>query len=50
MLGDQFKQMMQKFIIQLNTHMHTGNLSAPTSPPITPMQLDVPVSVKHTVE
>ncbi len=49
-LGDQFKAMVDAFKIALDTHMHTGNLGAPTSPPVAPFVLDVPLSGKHTVE
>jgi Type VI secretion system/phage-baseplate injector OB domain len=40
----------QNFLLALATHTHVGNLGAPTSPPAAPMQLDVPLSAKHTVE
>jgi type VI secretion system (T6SS) baseplate-like injector VgrG len=38
------------FLTALSTHTHVGNLGAPTSPPTAPMQLQVPLSAKHTVE
>lgn len=38
------------FLIALSTHTHVGNLGAPTSPPVAPMQLEVPLSQKHKVE
>ena len=38
------------FLISLSTHTHVGNLGAPTSPPVAPMQLQVPLSAKHKVE
>jgi uncharacterized protein involved in type VI secretion and phage assembly len=38
------------FLISLSTHTHVGNLGAPTSPPMAPMQLPVPLSAKHKVE
>ena len=45
-LGESFNQKLQNFIVDLNTHTHTGNLGAPTSPPTKPMQLDVKLSQK----
>jgi hypothetical protein len=38
------------FIMSLSTHTHVGNLGAPTSPPVAPMKLDVPLSKRHTTE
>src|SRR5262249_2657184 len=37
------------FLISLSTHTHVGNLGAPTSPPVAPMTLQVPLSAKHKV-
>jgi hypothetical protein len=48
-LGRQFLANVTSFLTALNAHTHVGNLGAPTSPPV-PMQLDVPLSTKHTVE
>ena len=47
--GDALKLNVTKFIAALMTHTHVGNLGAPTSPPVKPMSLDVPLSTKHTV-
>jgi uncharacterized protein involved in type VI secretion and phage assembly len=49
-LGTQFKTQVLSFITALATHTHVGNLGAPTSPPVAPMNLDVPLSTKHMVE
>ncbi|MBP2326537.1 uncharacterized protein involved in type VI secretion and phage assembly [Kibdelosporangium banguiense] len=49
-LGNQFKTQVMSFIMSLATHTHVGNLGAPTSPPSSPMNLDVPLSTKHMVE
>ncbi|HEX8720456.1 MAG TPA: phage baseplate assembly protein V [Pyrinomonadaceae bacterium] len=49
-LGLQFKTSVQQFVAALNAHTHIGNLGAPTSPPVPPMVLDVPLSGKHKVE
>jgi len=49
-LGTQFATKVAAFITALGTHTHTGNLGAPTSPPMAPMTLDVPLSTKHKVE
>ncbi|AQA23076.1 hypothetical protein BTZ20_0510 [Rhodococcus sp. MTM3W5.2] len=49
-LGNQFKAQVLSFITALSTHTHVGNLGAPTSPPVAPMNLDVPLSTKHMVE
>jgi uncharacterized protein involved in type VI secretion and phage assembly len=49
-LGTQFLTNITNFLVLLNTHTHVGNLGAPTSPPVTPMQLQVPLSARHTVE
>jgi hypothetical protein len=38
------------FLVALNTHVHVGNLGAPTGPPVAPMDLQVPRSRKHKVE
>jgi hypothetical protein len=45
-LGTQFKTKVVTFMAQLLTHTHVGNLGAPTSPPTTPLDLDVPLSTK----
>lgn len=49
-LGNTFKLNVQNLISALASHTHTGNLGAPTSPPMAPLQLDVPLSTKHKVE
>lgn len=49
-LGDALKLAVTAFVTALNTHTHIGNLGAPTSPPMVPLQLDVQVSAKHKVE
>jgi uncharacterized protein involved in type VI secretion and phage assembly len=49
-LGTQFLTNITNFMVLLNTHTHVGNLGAPTSPPVAPMQLQVPLSARHTVE
>ena len=49
-LGTQFLTNITNFLILLNTHTHVGNLGGPTSPPLAPMQLQVPLSPKHKVE
>ncbi|HEV2708098.1 MAG TPA: phage baseplate assembly protein V [Pyrinomonadaceae bacterium] len=49
-LGLQFQMAVQQFLTMLATHTHVGNLGAPTSPPVTPMLLNVPLSAKHKVE
>lgn len=50
-LGTILSQLLSTFIIQLNTHIHTGNMGAPTSPPMVPMQLDISSALsKHLVE
>jgi uncharacterized protein involved in type VI secretion and phage assembly len=48
-LGTTFKANVAAFMAALSTHTHIGNLGAPTSPPVAPMSLDVPISVRHTV-
>jgi uncharacterized protein involved in type VI secretion and phage assembly len=49
--GTTFAQNVTTFInTGFNTHTHTGNLGAPTSPPMVPASLDVPLSSKHKVE
>jgi uncharacterized protein involved in type VI secretion and phage assembly len=50
LLGNQFMANVSSFLTALNAHTHTGNLGAPTSPPVAPVQLQVPLSAKHTVE
>jgi len=47
--GDALKLNVVNFITALMTHTHVGNLGAPTSPPVKPMTLEVPLSTKHTV-
>jgi uncharacterized protein involved in type VI secretion and phage assembly len=47
--GDILKANVASFMASLLTHTHMGNLGAPTSPPLVPMTLDVPLSLKHTV-
>ena len=49
-LGTQFKSMVTAFMATLNTHTHVGNLGAPTSPPVAPMTLNVPLSAKNKTE
>lgn len=49
-LGTTLKMNVTSFLISLSTHTHVGNLGAPTSPPVAPMNLDVPLSSKHKVE
>jgi hypothetical protein len=49
-LGLQFNAQVTSFLTSLGTHTHVGNLGAPTSPPIAPMTLQVPLSSKHMVE
>jgi hypothetical protein len=49
-LGTQFMTNVASFIIALSTHTHMGNLGAPTSPPVAPMNLQVPLSTKHKTE
>lgn len=48
-LGDTLQANVTKFLTALMTHTHVGNLGAPTSPPVKPMTLEVPLSTKHTV-
>jgi hypothetical protein len=47
--GNAFKINATKFIADLMTHTHVGNMGAPTSPPTKPMTLEVPLSTNHTV-
>lgn len=49
-LGQQFMVNVTSFLATLNTHTHVGNMGAPTSPPVAPSQLQVPLSQKHKVE
>jgi len=49
-LGTLFKAQVTSFIAALSTHTHIGNMGAPTSPPVAPMELEVPLSSKHKVE
>ena len=47
--GDALMLNVTKFMAALMTHTHVGNMGGPTSPPVKPMTLDVPLSSKHTV-
>lgn len=49
-LGNQFLAQVNSFLTALSTHTHVGNMGAPTSPPVAPMQLQVPLSTSHMVE
>jgi uncharacterized protein involved in type VI secretion and phage assembly len=49
-LGTTFRLNLLDFIKDFNMHTHVGNMGAPTSPPVPPVKLDVPLSKKHTVE
>lgn len=49
-LGTTLDLNVKTFLISLSTHTHVGNLGAPTSPPVAPMDLQVPLSTKHKVE
>lgn len=49
-LGTTLSVNVASFLISLATHTHVGNLGAPTSPPVAPMQLQVPLSSKHKTE
>jgi uncharacterized protein involved in type VI secretion and phage assembly len=49
-LGTQFMLEVTNFMVALATHTHVGNMGAPTSPPTAPIQLNVPLSAKNTVE
>jgi len=49
-LGTTLLSNVTNFLTSLNTHTHVGNLGAPTSPPVAPMLLNVPLSTKHKVE
>lgn len=50
-LGTTLDQNVQALTKLLSTHVHLGNLGAPTSPPTTaPFQLVVPLSAKNKVE
>jgi uncharacterized protein involved in type VI secretion and phage assembly len=49
--GTTFAQNLATFVSTgFNTHTHTGNLGAPTSPPMVPATVDVPLSTKHKVQ
>ncbi len=49
--GDMLQINVDVLLNLLGTHMHLGNMGAPTGPPLTaPFSLTVPVSSKHTVE
>lgn len=49
-LGTTLSSNLKTFMQTLNTHTHTGNLGAPTSPPAVPMTLEVPLSAKNKVQ
>lgn len=49
-LGTTLAANVATFLATLNTHVHVGNLGAPTSPPVAPIALPVPLSAKHTVQ
>jgi uncharacterized protein involved in type VI secretion and phage assembly len=49
-LGQTFMSNVSTFITALSTHTHLGNLGAPTSPPMSPLNLVVPLSTKHKTE
>lgn len=49
-LGLQFTTEVASFLASLATHTHVGNMGAPTSPPVAPITLNVPLSSKHMVE
>lgn len=50
-LGTTLNQNLQTLVGLLSAHVHTGNLGAPTSPPMPPpFTLVVPLSTKHKVE
>jgi len=49
-LGTTLAVNVASFLASLSTHVHVGNMGAPTSPPMAPMQLQVPLSPKHKVE
>lgn len=49
-LGTTLNNNLQIFVTSLNTHTHVGNLGAPTSPPVVPLSLVVPLSVKNKVQ
>ncbi|GAA4095436.1 phage baseplate assembly protein V [Actinomadura miaoliensis] len=49
-LGTSLAADVAAFVAALNTHVHVGNLGAPTSPPTVPLRLRVPLSSRHRVE
>jgi uncharacterized protein involved in type VI secretion and phage assembly len=49
-LGTTFSANVASFLQALATHTHMGNMGAPTSPPLAPLPLQVPLSPKHRVE
>lgn len=49
-LGTSLSAAVGTFLTALNAHTHVGNLGAPTSSPVVPMTLSVPLSAKHRVE
>ena len=49
-LGTMLDTNVKSFLMALSTHTHVGNLGAPTSPPMSPMTLEVPLSTKHATE
>ena len=46
-LGEALTGILQAIVSQYNSHFHTGNLGAPTTPPTTPMQVTDLESNKH---
>jgi hypothetical protein len=47
----QLDSQLQTFVTSVATHMHTGNLGAPTSPPMTPITLVItPAKSHHKLE
>jgi hypothetical protein len=51
-LGNQFLTQMTSLLTQLSTHTHVGNLGAPTSPPVAPLQFQGPqtLSTRHKLD
>jgi uncharacterized protein involved in type VI secretion and phage assembly len=49
-LGQTFMTNVISFLISLATHTHVGNLGAPTSPPMKPIDLQVPLSGKYKMK
>ncbi|RZI53869.1 MAG: phage tail protein [Pseudonocardia sp.] len=48
-LGTSLAANVATFLSGLATHTHVGNLGAPTSPPVVPMTLQVPLSTRNSV-